>query len=149
MLQRCLRIKKKGLYSLGSVSYDPVWIFYRNELAAKITTIQDLTKYRVTLPPIKSGSYILTKKLFEANGINIDGNSQFVSRSWEDSRVNFLSGKADVYIFIASMLDPLVEELIHSPDLTLFNLPNAIAYQKKFNYLDALIIPAGSINLEK
>ena len=141
--------QKKDLYSLGSISYDPVWIFYRNELAAKITTIQDLTKYRVALPPQKSGSYILTKKLFDANGINIEANTRFISRSWEDSRENFISGKADVYIFIATMLDPLVQELIHSPDMTLFNLPNAIAYQKKFNYLDAVIIPAGSIDIEK
>jgi hypothetical protein len=47
------------------------------------------------------------------------------------------------------MLDPLVEELINSPDMTLFNLPNALAYQKKYNYLDAVIIPAGSINIKK
>jgi len=141
--------QQNELYSLGSVSYDPVWIFYRNELADKIKTIQDLTKYRVALAPKKSGSYVLAKKLFEANGINIESNSHFVSSSWEDSRANFLSGKADVYIFVATMLDPLVKELLHSPDLTLFNLSNAIAYQKKFNYLDAVIIPAGSIDIEK
>lgn len=141
--------QQNKLYSLGSVSYDPVWIFYRNEIADKIKTIQDLTKYRVALAPKKSGSYILVKKLFEANGINIESNSHFVSSSWEESRANFLSGKADVYIFVATMLDPLVKELLHSPDLTLFNLSNAIAYQKKFNYLDAVIIPAGSIDIEK
>ena len=141
--------QQKGLYSLGSISYDPVWIFYRNELANKITTIQDLSKYRVSLPPKKSGSYILTKKLFEANGIDIDSNPHFVSSSWEDLRANILSDKADVYIFITTIIDPLVEELIHSPKMTLFNFPSALAYQRKFNYLDAVIIPAGSINIEK
>jgi hypothetical protein len=60
-----------------------------------------------------------------------------------------MSGKADVYVFITTMVDPLVEELIHSPDMTLLNMPNAIAYQKRFNYLDAVVIPAGSINIEK
>jgi TRAP-type uncharacterized transport system substrate-binding protein len=141
--------QQRELYSLGSISYDPVWIFYRNELANKITTIQDLSKYRVSLPPKKSGSYILTKKLFEANGIDIDSNPHFVSSSWEDLRANILSDKADVYIFITTIIDPLVEELIHSPKMTLFNFPSALAYQRKFNYLDAVIIPAGSINIEK
>ena len=141
--------QQRELYSLGSISYDPVWIFYRNELANKITTIQDLSKYRVSLPPKKSGSYILTKKLFEANGIDIDSNPHFVSSSWEDLRANILSDKADVYIFITTLIDPLVEELIHSPKMTLFNFPSALAYQRKFNYLDAVIIPAGSINIEK
>ena len=139
--------QQKELYSLGSVSYDPVWIFYRNELVGKIKNVQDFTKYRVALGPKKSGSYILAKKFFEFNGINIETNSNFLSSSWEDSRTNFLSGKADVYIFVATMLDPLVEELINSPDMTLFNLPNALAYQKRFNYLDAVVIPAGSINI--
>jgi TRAP-type uncharacterized transport system substrate-binding protein len=141
--------QQKELYSLGSISYDPVWIFYRNDLAGKIKTIQDLAKYRVALGPKKSGSYILSKKFFEFNGINIESNSNFISSSWEDSRTNFLSGKADVYIFVSTMLDPLVEELIHSPDMTLFNVSNALAYQKKYNYLDAVTIPAGSINIEK
>ena len=141
--------QQRELYSLGSISYDPVWIFYRNELANKITTIQDLSKYKVSLPPKKSGSYILTKKLFEANGIDIDSNPHFVSSSWEDLRANILSDKADVYIFITTIIDPLVEELIHSPKMTLFNFPSALAYQRKFNYLDAVIIPAGSINIEK
>ena len=141
--------QQKGLYSLGSISYDPVWIFYRNELANKITTIQDLSKYKVSLPPKKSGSYILTKKLFEINGIDIDSNPHFVSSSWEDLRANILSDKADIYIFITTMIDPLVEELIHSPNMTLFNFPGALAYQRKFDYLDAVTIPAGSINIEK
>ena len=141
--------QQKGLYSLGSISYDPVWIFYRNELANKITTIQDLSKYKVSLPPKKSGSYILTKKLFQTNGIDIDSNPNFVSSSWEDLRANILSDKADIYIFITTMIDPLVEELIHSPNMTLFNFPGALAYQRKFDYLDAVTIPAGSINIEK
>ena len=141
--------QQKQLYSLGSVSYDPVWIFYRNGLTSKVLSIQDLAKFRVALAPKKSGSYILTKKLFEANGVDIERNSNFVSSSWEESRANFLSGKADVYIFIATMLDPLVEELIHSPDMTLYSMTNALAYQKKFNYLDAVTIPAGSIDIEK
>jgi hypothetical protein len=141
--------QQRGLYSLGSISYDPVWIFYRNELANKITTIQDLSKYRVSLPPKKSGSYILTKKLFQTNGIDIDSNPNFVSSSWEDLRANILSDKADIYIFITTMIDPLVEELIHSPNMTLFNFPGALAYQRKFDYLDAVTIPAGSINIEK
>ena len=141
--------QQKGLYSLGSISYDPVWIFYRNELANKITTIQDLSKYKVSLPPKKSGSYILTKKLFQTNGIDIDSNPNFVSSSWEDLRANILSDKADIYIFITTIIDPLVEELIQSPNMTLFNFPSALAYQRKFDYLDAVIIPAGSINIEK
>jgi hypothetical protein len=126
-----------------------VWIFYRNNLTGKIATIQDLAKYRVALAPKKSGSYVLTKKLFEMNGIEIENNPNFVSSSWADSRATILSGKADVYIFITTIVDPLVEELIHSPDMTLLNLPNALAYQKKFNYLDEVIIPAGSLNIEK
>ena len=141
--------QQKGLYSLGSISYDPVWIFYRNDLAGKITTIPDLAKYKVALAPKKSGSYVLTKKLFEINGINIESNSNFVSSSWEESRAYILSGKADVYIFITTIVDPLVEELINSPNMTLLNMSNAIAYQKIFSYLDAVVIPAGSINIEK
>ena len=139
----------KQMYSLGSISYDPVWIFYRKELAGKLSTIQDLAKYRVVLAPKKSGSYVLTQKLFQANGIEIDNHPNFVPGTWEGSSADLLANKADVYIFLSTIVDPLVQKLLLSPEVALFEVPNAQAYQKKFSYLESVTIPAGSIDIEK
>ena len=139
----------KQMYSLGSISYDPVWIFYRKELVGKVSTIQDLAKYRVALAPKKSGAYMLTRKLFEANGIEIENNPHFVPGTWEGSSADLLANKADVYIFLSTMVDPIVQQLLVAPQVALFDIPNAQAYQKKFSYLESVTIPAGSIDLEK
>jgi hypothetical protein len=141
--------QSKQMYSLGSISYDPVWIFYRKELVGKVSTFQDLAKYRVVLAPKKSGSYVLTKKLFHANGIEIENNPNFVPGTWESASADLLENKADVYIFLTTIVDPIVQKLLVAPEVALFDVPNAQAYQKKFSYLESVMLPAGSIDIEK
>lgn len=140
--------QNKQMYSLGSISYDPVWIFYRKELVGKVSTLQDLAKYRVAVAPKKSGAYVLTRKLFEANGIEIENNPHFVPGTWEGSSADLLSHKVDVYIFLSTILDPIAQNLLVAPEVALFEVPNTQAYQKKFSYLESVMLPAGSIDIE-
>ncbi|MFM8502102.1 MAG: hypothetical protein ACKOAC_08805, partial [Fluviibacter sp.] len=46
------------LYSLGSLDYEPIWIFYRKSPDVKITELRDLKKYRVGVGLHTTGSYV-------------------------------------------------------------------------------------------
>ena len=137
----------KGVYSLGSVGYEPIWIFYKKNRIGKIDNLHDLAKYRVGLGPIKSGSYILAKKLFKTNHIDVDNNPNFRADSFVNTQANFLKGNLDVYILVSTYLDPIIQKLIQEPGVALFSFKNAGAYVKKFNYFDAIDLPAGSIDI--
>ena len=135
------------IYSLGSIGYEPVWVFYRKHLAGKIYDLKDLAQYRVGVGPAKSGSYVLTKRLFQAIHIDVEGHPNFKSDAFPQTKAAFLKGELDVFIRVASQRDAIVQELLRDPTAKLFSFKNAAAYEKIFNDLDAIILPAGSIDI--
>jgi TRAP-type uncharacterized transport system substrate-binding protein len=139
--------KISGIYSLGSITYEPIWIFYHEKRTGKITDVKDLARYKVGLGPPKSGSYALAEKLFAINGIPIKGNEHFQAASIETNLNLFLDEKLDVFIFVSTIIDLPVQKLIRAPGIKLFNFKNSAAYEKKFYFFDAVDIPAGSINI--
>ncbi|MCE7506149.1 hypothetical protein LZG75_07820 [Polynucleobacter sp. IMCC30063] len=136
-----------GIYSLGSITYEPIWIFYHEKRIGKITDIKDFARFKVGVGPPKSGSYAFAEKLFAINGIQIKENKNFQAASIEGNLNQFLDDKLDVFIFVSTIIDLPVQKLIRSPGIKLFNFKNSAAYEKKFYFLDAVEIPAGSINI--
>ena len=136
-----------SIYSLGSVSYEPVWIFYRKDKIGKITNIKDFAKFRVDLGPIQSGSYALAKKLFELYKLDVRDDRHFKSHSYSQMITNFTLGNSDAVVIVASYLDPMVQQLLREPGISLFSFDNAKAYEKRVSYLEAVSLPAGSIDL--
>jgi len=136
-----------SIYSLGSVSYEPVWIFYRKDKIGKITNIKDFAKFRVDLGPIQSGSYALAKKLFELYKLDVRDDRHFKSHSYSQMITNFTLGNSEAVVIVASYLDPMVQQLLREPGISLFSFDNAKAYEKRVSYLEAVSLPAGSIDL--
>jgi TRAP-type uncharacterized transport system substrate-binding protein len=141
--------QRKQIYSLGSVSYNPVWIFYREKATGKISNLHELAKHKIALGPVQSGSYVLAKKLFEINSIPVDNNPHFSSYSFEEAEANFIAGKTDSYVFVTSIYDPSVQKLFKEPGIKIMSMLNTSAYERKFSFLDAVTIPAGAIDIDK
>ncbi|CAM3814552.1 TAXI family TRAP transporter solute-binding subunit [Polynucleobacter antarcticus] len=139
----------KGIYSLGSIDYQPIWIFYRKSKVGVITNIADLAKLKVGLGPTKSGSYIIAKKLFQAYDINIDQLENIKSNSFLATEEKFLKGEFDVLISVSSHLDPIIQTLMREPGVELFDFKYATGFQKVFNSFVALKLPASSIDVYK
>ena len=66
-----------GIYSLGSITYEPIWIFYHEKRTGKITDVKDFARFKVGVGPPKSGSFALTEKLFAINGIRVNEDKHF------------------------------------------------------------------------
>ena len=136
-----------GIYSLGSVFYEPVWIFYRKNKIHDLKSMKDLTNYKVGVGPAKSGSFMIAKKLLLDLDVDITKNSNFVSSSFIDIHEKFLKGDLDAIMIVSTYLDPIVQNLMREPKVALYSFSNASAYERKYNYLEAVNIPAGSIDL--
>ena len=136
-----------GIYSLGSISYEPIWIFYKTNKIHQLKDLKDLTRYTVGLGPSKSGSYMIAKKILMNFGIDVTTNSHFVSGRFLDVHNRFLNGDLDAFIFVSTYQDPIVQGLLRAPNVALYSFSNAISYQKKHSYLQAVNLPAGSIDL--
>ena len=66
-----------GLVSLGSVFYEPLWLFYRTDSAQRLlkapalTSLSQLPGWRLNIGARGSGSPNLMRKLIEANRIDL------------------------------------------------------------------------------
>jgi TRAP-type uncharacterized transport system substrate-binding protein len=139
------QLQTENLYSLGSVSYDPIWIFYNDKVVGKLSSIEDLSKQKVLIGPKESDSYFLTKKLFELNGINIEDNPNFISLPLEDRLTEFLSGKSGVMIFSGPFSADVIKKSFYAGG-KLFEIPNVDNYETKSNFI-VLDLPAGSMDV--
>ena len=136
------------IQSLGSVAYEPVWIFYQKSLGKEIITLKDLSKLRVGVGPEKGGTRPLVKELFLLEGISIEKNQHFIVDSYDNNNRDFREGKLDAIIVVTPFLSPDIQKLLREPQVKLFNFDLASAYVKKIPHIEEVIIPKGSIEIE-
>ena len=138
--------QRSSIVSLGSVAYEPIWIFYRKD-RVKLNSPHDLERYRVGLGPTDSGSYVIARKLMAIYGISIENNPHFIPDSFLKTEEKFVAGDIDALIIVSTVNDPIVQKLMRLSNVGLFSFENAHAFAKKFNALEAVTLPAGSINI--
>jgi len=135
------------IQSLGSVDFEPVWIFYRKGLANKLDRLKDLARFRVGVGPSQSGTWIIANKLFLLNGINIASDEKFKVDSYENNLDDLLSGKLDAVINVNPAIDPIISKLLHSKNIELFELTHAAAYDIQLPFVKVVTLPAASIDI--
>ena len=137
------------VYSLGSVSYEPVWIFYRRGAPGKHEYLTDLVGKRIGIGPERGGTRPMARELFHLNGISIDGDNHFVVAPYEDNLQDFKDGNLDVIMVVAPYFDPEIQELVQNPEFVMFDFREAPAYAKALQYIHELTLPAFSVNIQK
>jgi len=136
----------KNFYSLGSLDYEPIWIFYRKNIGP-ITTLKNFEHYRIGVGPTLSGRYVLTEKIFALNHVAIKNNPHFVPDLLDQQLSDFRAGKLDAVIFIGQAFDKNVRALARDPDVSLYNFEQADAYEKIIPFFRKVVLPAGSFHL--
>jgi TRAP-type uncharacterized transport system substrate-binding protein len=139
--------QRKEVVSLGSISYDPIWIFYRKDRIATLDDLDALTRLRVGLGPPRSGTYAITRQLLAEYGIDLARDGNFVPETFPEGARNFLAGRLDVLVMVASVQDPLVQELMRTEGIELHSFANAAGFEKRYNSLEKLVLPAGSMRV--
>lgn len=132
------------LVSLGSISYQPLWIFYRG--ATRVDRLSQFAGQRLGIGATGSGVYTLSRALLEANGIT-GAPTTFVEQPSEEAAKDFAAGKLDV-IFLMGDSAPTqtLRALIRAPGAQIFNFNQADAYVRRMSYLNKITIPRGGID---
>lgn len=140
------RKKFPKLSSIGSLYYEPVWIFYRGK--KEITRFSQFTGMKIGMGEKGGEAHTMAKKLLGASGID-DKNTQLLDMTTEQEAADLQSGKIDAAFFIATGENPLLNTLFKNSDLRLMSVDQADAITRQFPYLHHLILPHGTINLGK
>ncbi len=136
------------LVSLGSVSYQPLMIFYRGQPK---TTLAEFRNLRLDIGPDGTATHTLALALLAVNGVKpgVDGDKTvLVDMPDADIAKLLASGQVDAFFAMSdSTPSSLMRTLLRSDDMHLFSFAQSEAYARRFSYLNKLTLPRGAINL--
>ena len=145
-------VDQENLTSLGSLFLEPVWLFYREEAARKVTATATLTSLtqlqgmRINMGTDGSGVPSLMSKLLDSN--RIDAKTLQVSTLEQTpATVAFLGGEIDAIVFASAPESLMVQMLLQTPGVKLMNFPQSDAYSRRFDFLSATRLPRGVVDL--
>lgn len=136
------------LVSLGNISYEPLLVFYHSNTNLKL--LSGLTGKRLAIGPVGSGTHSLAMTLLQTNGLTADGVTQLLNLDADRAAQALLSGTVDaVFMMSDSASAQTMRTLLRSPGVQLLDFEPAEAYVRRFNYLNKLRLPEGSIDFGK
>ncbi len=144
----------EGFSSLGSLFYEPLWLFYREDSAQRLlkgaafNNLPQLAGWKLNIGPPGSGAPNLMKKLLEAN--NIAPNSiTLLDEDQTPAVVALLAGQSDALVFASAPESLMVQMLLQTPGIKLFNFAQSEAYSRRFAFMSPVTLPRGVVDLAK
>ena len=131
--------------ALGSLYYEPLWVFYRHpEVARRLTDFQGK---RLATGAAGSGTRELVRALLEDNRIDSPADKLQALGGKAAARA-LRQDAADAAFFVASPRSPLIQELLHDKTIRLMSFTRAAAYTDLNHALAAVTLPEGVIDLQ-
>jgi TRAP transporter TAXI family solute receptor len=133
-----------GLVSLGTMFYEPLWVFCRTDESP--LHLKDLLGRRVSVGPRGSATRELALRLLTMNGID-PARLQLLEYSPERAADELRSGRIDVAFIDTAWDSPVVRALLADPGVSVQDFPRADAYVALLPFLSKVVLPMGVANL--
>ena len=140
------RKESPNLLSLGAVTVEPLWLFFRGPLRG--TVAQRLAGKRISIEAEGSGTRVLARRLLELNGVS-DSSVTLLALSPAQSADALLQGEIDGAVMLTSWQSPAVQKLLTADGIELQGYPRADAYVARAAILDKVILPEGVADLAR
>jgi TRAP-type uncharacterized transport system substrate-binding protein len=141
-----------SLASLGSMFYEPVWLFYRTESAQRLLKaprldrLAHLAGWHVNIGAPGSGVPNLARRLLDVN--RIDASSITLQQLPQTPAVvDLLEGRLDAIVLVSAPESLMVQMLLQTPGVQLFDFAQADAYTRRLGFLSAVTLPRGVVDL--
>ncbi len=154
--QRVQADAEKGapVMSLGSLFYEPYWLFYRTEKAKTVrkdATLQQITELRgwkVNVGARGSGAPGLSNRVLAANLMDRE---DIVRSNLEDTEavVALLAGKLDAMVLVSAPESSLVQMLLQTPGIRLYEFAQAEAYSRRYRFISPVVLPRGVADIAR
>jgi hypothetical protein len=139
---------KAKLVSLGSISFEPLFVFYRAN--SNVTLLSQLAGQRLAVGAAGSGTRALALSLLQLNGIGSNGPTQFSDLDAEDAINALIDDKVDaIFLMSDSASKEQIRRMLRTPGIQLFDFTQADGYSRSISYLNKLVLPEGSIDFGK
>ncbi len=134
------------LLALGSLYFEPLWVFYRDEI--QFNRLSELNNLKLAVGKPGSGTRAVALQLLADNNIT-DNNSTFLPLSGTAAADALVNNEIDVFFAVTSAKSPVIKELLKQPGIKLFSFTRAEAYTRLHRYLSSVSVPTGIADLAK
>jgi TRAP transporter TAXI family solute receptor len=136
--------ERRGLISIGSLFTEPVWLFLRE--GVKVNELTQLKGLKINLGPEGSGVPRLFQQVLAANGVE-PGELHVSALENTPATVELLEGRIDGLVFSSAPDAPLIQMLLITPGIKLFDFAQAEAYTRRLPFLTHVVLPRGIVDL--
>jgi TRAP transporter TAXI family solute receptor len=134
----------KGLISLGSLFTEPVWLFLRD--GTKVRQLTDLRGLKINVGPEGTGAPKLFRQMLALNGIEA-GEVALGALENTPATVELLEGRIDGLVFSSGPDALLVQMLLQTPGIKLFDFVQAEAYTRRLPFMSHVTLPRGIVDV--
>jgi len=147
-VERAFDTEQAALASLGSLYYEPIWLFYDRTIAPD--TLRDLRGFRVAVGARGSGTRAVVGYLMAENGLIDSENGLVAVEAGGEQAVELLrSGDIDAAFFTVSPHSETIQELIDMPGVDFLDIRRSAAYTARYPFLSSVVITEGLLDLER
>ncbi len=132
------------LTALGSLYYEPLWLFYKSK--TPLTQLTDFSNLKIAIDVEGSGTHAVAMELISDNQLNTD--IKILALGGKEASQALLSGQIDAAVMISSASAGAVQELLKNKDIALMNFQRADAYTRLHHYLSKIELSQGVIDLK-
>lgn len=133
--------------SLGSVQYEPLWLFYRGPEFKGADPLVFLKNRKLSIGAEKSGTRAFVLDLINQHQLKEEDRKNLVVMNAKDSVQALIDGRIDGMFLLANTESKDLDQLIDRHDIHLWNFKTARAIASKISYLTAVSLPAGAFSL--
>jgi len=134
-----------NLASLGSLSYQPLFVFHR--LPREVDRLSQLAGRRLAVGREGSGTRLLAATLLALNGIESGGTTKLLAMEGERAAEALLAGRIDaVFLTADSATSHTLRALLQARGIHLVNFTQAEGYIRRVGYLNKLVLPQGAMD---
>jgi uncharacterized protein len=138
---------KEGLISVGSLYYEPLWIFYRtNKWPQPIDHLPKLKGSVINIGVESSGTRKVALQLLETNDLK-PGSYTASGLALKEASEALKSGAVDAIMVVSAASTPIIKELLATSGVAVMNLSRADALTRLIPALSKVTLPRGAVNL--
>lgn len=133
-----------GLVSLGSMAFQPLWVFYRG--STRISLLSELAGKRIGIGENGTATNRLARTLLELNGIQGQPTT-LVEEAAEGGAAALLGGQLDaIFLMGEAAAIQTLRNLLRAPNVQLYHFTQADAYLRRVPFLNKIVLPQGAID---
>ena len=141
-------VTNSSLMSLGSISYQPLLIFYR--ATNSMNYLSGLGGKRLAIGPAGSGTRSLAMTLLQLNGVGTNDTTTLLDLDAAAAADALLKGTVDAVFLMGDSASPqIMRRLLLAPGIRIYSFAQADGYTRRITYLDKLEVPMGAIDFGK